>query len=300
MGAMGAALVSAGASIAGDVYASQGAQATNAKDMQMMYAQDSFNARQSLANKRFQHNEAQLQRSWSAKEVASQDAFQQRMADTMMQRRVADLRRARLNPALAYELGGAAAPSGATPTSGTPQGSQASSSGIPTLQNPNIGFGQLGAQVASAAQLKSTINLQDAQANKLNVEAGTEIPAQVQALQSQTGLNDMKAQESYKNVQVIEKLLEPADANDASMAFALNKIKVMIGNMTAEEQAATLQGVIAVRNSQNLADKVHADNIRKASDGVFGRVMGFFQTGEPAIHSARAIGSTAADVAGVL
>lgn len=294
------ALIAAGANLAGDAYMAQGAAATNAKDMAMMYAQDNFNARQSLANKRFQANQAAVSRNWSAKQVALQDAFQERMADTQMQRRVADLRRAHLNPALAYGEGGAASPSGATPMTSTPSGSSASSSGIPNLQNPNLGFGALGGQVASAAQLRSTINLQDAQANKLNVEANDEIPASIDLIKSQTAMTDTQASVAYKNLQLLEVQLEPVNSSDVSMAAVLQKLKVQVAQMTAQEQKDTLLLAIKARNSQNFADSVHADNIRKVSDTWWGQLMAVFQTGEPAITSARAIGATAADAAGVM
>lgn len=64
---------------------------------------------------RYNHDEAQLNRD-----------FQLYLRNTAMQARVADLKKAGLNPALAYQLGGAAVTSGAT-ASGTPaSGSSAS------------------------------------------------------------------------------------------------------------------------------------------------------------------------------
>lgn len=285
--AVDAALIAAGSAVVGDVMQSQGAQATNAQSMKMMYAQDAFNARQSLANKRFQHNEAQLQRQWSAREVGAQDQFQERMADTQMQRRVRDLRRAGLNPALAYTQGGAAAPSGATPTSGTPSGSQASAVGVPGLQNPNLGFGQLGGQVASAEQLRSTINLQDAQANKLNVESGTEIPASVELLKSRTALTDMQAQEVYKNVQLLEVQLEPANTSDASMAATLQKMRVAIASMDAQTQQQTMAALIRARNDKNFAEGIHAENIAAASDTFWGKLMAIFEVSQPVVGTAQ-------------
>lgn len=84
------ALVAAGAQVAGGLISSSGQQNANAANVAMARETNNFNA-----------FEAQKNRDW-----------QERMSNTSWQRGVADMRAAGLNPALAYQQGGAGTPSG--------------------------------------------------------------------------------------------------------------------------------------------------------------------------------------------
>ena len=134
------ALIAAGAQIVGGLIGAHGQQKTNTANAQQVADTNQFNAQQ-----------AQAQRDW-----------QERMSNTQYQRAVDDMRAAGLNPALAYQQGGA----------GTPSGSTASGQ-VARLENPGAPLGE-----AASGAIQSAISayngVQDAklkQASAANQQA---------------------------------------------------------------------------------------------------------------------------------
>lgn len=75
----------------------------------------------------FTHQENQLAMQFSADQALQQMAFQERMANSQYQRGVADMQAAGINPAIAYNQGGAVAPSGAAGSASSGAGAVVSS-----------------------------------------------------------------------------------------------------------------------------------------------------------------------------
>lgn len=105
-----------------------------------------------LLTNKAQASQASEANRFSAEQSAQQMAFQERMRDSQYQAAVADLKKAGLNPMLAYSQGGAASPSGASAV-----GQQA------TLRNPTEGLAN---SAAAIANIKADLALKDTQATK--------------------------------------------------------------------------------------------------------------------------------------
>jgi len=125
------ALLTGGMSLAGSLFGANSAKQTNVD-----------NSAQAQRSMDFQAAQAQLNRDFSAQQAKNEMDFQERMSNTSVQRRSADLSAAGWNPILAA-MEGASTPQGAMGQGFQPSGAQA------TMENP---YEDLGADVATSAK----------------------------------------------------------------------------------------------------------------------------------------------------
>jgi hypothetical protein len=103
-----------------------------------MLMQMGYNTLSAIQQGVYNHIEQQSAMAYNSAEAAKNRAWQEQMSNTAYQRAVEDMRKAGINPILAYTQGGASTPSGAQGTIGSASMGMASSSALGATALPGI------------------------------------------------------------------------------------------------------------------------------------------------------------------
>lgn len=118
---------------------SQGSMAAQQKyNRNSMLMQMGYNTLGAIQQGVYNHIEQQTAMSYNSAEAAKSRAWQENMSNTSYQRAVEDMRKAGINPILAYTQGGASTPSGAQGTIGSASMGMPSSSALGATALPGI------------------------------------------------------------------------------------------------------------------------------------------------------------------
>jgi hypothetical protein len=223
--AQGAApYVTAGAQVAGDVFAYKGQQQTNASN---------------------------------AEQAQKQMEFQRDMSSTAYQRAVDDMRKAGLNPALAYQQGGASTPSGAAATMQNSAAALKGSAGAAAQT-----FQTVQQQAAATKQIEANTNLTDAQTRQLNIESADRLrELQTRIAATSTNAQSLNTLREFQS----RNLNTDLDFKVQSFATRLEQLKQDINNSMASARDTT-----ATATLKELAQP-DARNAAKAAMNWYGR-----------------------------
>ena len=127
------------------------------RELENLNRQNIYNSAEAQKSREWQERQWEIERLYNSAEAEKNRLFQLNMSNTAYQRAVEDMKKAGLNPYLAYSQGGASVGSGATASTSAPTGVQARSGSAHSNVKASKGIGALLSAVLSLASSATTL-----------------------------------------------------------------------------------------------------------------------------------------------